>query len=64
MQNHAAVFRTGESLKEGVHRIAECYEGLEDLKVVKFYTRLISNLESALALIYHESYISFFFPGF
>lgn len=33
MQNHAAVFRTGESLKEGVQRIDDCFQGLKDLKV-------------------------------
>ncbi|KAG8178063.1 hypothetical protein JTE90_026016 [Oedothorax gibbosus] len=33
MQAHAAVFRTGESLKEGVKRIADCFNGQEDLKV-------------------------------
>ncbi|GBO27965.1 Succinate dehydrogenase [ubiquinone] flavoprotein subunit, mitochondrial, partial [Araneus ventricosus] len=33
MQTHAAVFRTGESLKEGVKLIADCFEGQEDLKV-------------------------------
>ena len=33
MQNHAAVFRTGDVLKEGCHKIDECYEGLSDLKV-------------------------------
>lgn len=36
MQNHAAVFRTGESLKEGVQRIGDCFQGLKDLKV-SFY---------------------------
>ncbi|CAL1281485.1 unnamed protein product [Larinioides sclopetarius] len=33
MQTHAAVFRTGESLKEGVKLIADCFDGQEDLKV-------------------------------
>ncbi|XP_055935462.1 succinate dehydrogenase [ubiquinone] flavoprotein subunit, mitochondrial-like [Argiope bruennichi] len=33
MQTHAAVFRTGESLKEGVKLIADCFEGQDDLKV-------------------------------
>ena len=33
MQNHAAVFRTGEVLKEGVTRVAAVYKELNDLKV-------------------------------
>jgi succinate dehydrogenase / fumarate reductase flavoprotein subunit len=33
MQNHAAVFRTGETLKEGVAKIAEVYRGFADVKV-------------------------------
>ncbi|GFU12068.1 succinate dehydrogenase flavoprotein subunit, mitochondrial [Nephila pilipes] len=33
MQTHAAVFRTGESLKEGVKLIADCFAGQEDIKV-------------------------------
>lgn len=41
MQAHAAVFRTGESLKEGVKRIADCFNGQEDLKVKKNYLNLL-----------------------
>lgn len=33
MQNHAAVFRTGESLKEGITKLNECFKQLDDLKV-------------------------------
>jgi succinate dehydrogenase / fumarate reductase flavoprotein subunit len=33
MQNHAAVFRTGETLEEGVAKIAEVYRGFADVKV-------------------------------
>ena len=33
MQNHAAVFRTGEVLQEGCNKMAEVYENMEDLKV-------------------------------
>lgn len=33
MQNHAAVFRTDESLKEGVSKIDQVYQGKHDLKV-------------------------------
>ena len=33
MQNHAAVFRTGETLKEGVDKIAECFKRFEDVRV-------------------------------
>ena len=33
MQNHAAVFRTGESLQEGVEKIREVHSGFADVKV-------------------------------
>jgi succinate dehydrogenase / fumarate reductase flavoprotein subunit len=33
MQNNAAVFRTGETLKEGVAKITEVYKSFEDVKV-------------------------------
>lgn len=33
MQNHAAVFRTGPVLKEGVEKVAKVYQGMKDLKV-------------------------------
>ena len=33
MQEDAAVFRTGESLQQGVNRLAEIYKGGEDIKV-------------------------------
>ncbi|CAL8144163.1 unnamed protein product [Orchesella dallaii] len=33
MQAHAAVFRTGPVLEEGVHKIADVYQGLKDLKL-------------------------------
>lgn len=33
MQNHAAVFRTGETLQEGCNKMTETYENMEDLKV-------------------------------
>ena len=33
MQNHAAVFRTGESLTEGVHKITAIYESFKDVGV-------------------------------
>lgn len=33
MQTHAAVFRTGDLLKEGCLKIDECFRGLSDLKV-------------------------------
>jgi succinate dehydrogenase (ubiquinone) flavoprotein subunit len=39
MQNHAAVFRTGTVLKEGVHKMDETYKELFDLKV-----RLLINI--------------------
>ena len=49
MQDHAAVFRTGESLKEGVEKIDKVYAGKEDLKVsdrsMIFNTDLVETLE-------------------
>jgi succinate dehydrogenase / fumarate reductase flavoprotein subunit len=33
MQNHCAVFRTGETLEEGVKLIGEVWDGLSDVKV-------------------------------
>lgn len=33
MQRHASVFRTGESLQEGVDKMRECYKELSDLSV-------------------------------
>eukprot|EP00803_Ostreobium_quekettii_P010649 evm.model.scf_637EXC.1 EVM.evm.TU.scf_637EXC.1 scf_637EXC:32068-41378(+) len=33
MQNHAAVFRTSESLKEGVQKIDQCVQSFKDVKV-------------------------------
>src|SRR3546814_2944717 len=33
MQNHAAVFRTGETLSEGVKKIREVHAGFADVKV-------------------------------
>lgn len=33
MQNHAAVFRTGESLQEGVEKIREVHAGFNDVRV-------------------------------
>jgi succinate dehydrogenase / fumarate reductase flavoprotein subunit len=33
MQNHAAVFRTGESLREGCRKISELYRAFSDIKV-------------------------------
>jgi succinate dehydrogenase / fumarate reductase flavoprotein subunit len=33
MQNHAAVFRTGESLQEGVEKLAECAASFSQVKV-------------------------------
>lgn len=38
MQNHASVFRDGPTLKEGCEKMAKIYEGMEDLKVKKFFT--------------------------
>ncbi len=49
MQNHAAVFRTGESLEEGVRLIDEVWEAMDDLKVTDrsmiWNTDLVETLE-------------------
>lgn len=49
MQNHAAVFRTTESLNEGSIKIAKCFEAKEDLGIndrsLIFNTDLIEALE-------------------
>lgn len=49
MQNHAAVFRTGESLAEGVKLLDKDFEGLSDLRVTDsslvFNTDLVETLE-------------------
>lgn len=49
MQDHAAVFRTGDSLKEGVKKIDKVYAGKTDLKVddksMIFNTDLVETLE-------------------
>jgi len=49
MQGHAAVFRTGEILDEGVGKLAETWKGLSDLKVsdrtMIWNTDLVETLE-------------------
>ena len=49
MQNHAAVFRTGEVLEEGVHKLAAVYESFGDVQVsdrsLIWNTDLIETLE-------------------
>lgn len=49
MQDHAAVFRTSESLIEGVKKIDECFAGKEDLGITDrsmvFNTDLVETLE-------------------
>jgi succinate dehydrogenase / fumarate reductase flavoprotein subunit len=49
MQNHAAVFRTGETLAEGVQLVDKCFAGRTDLKVsdrsMIFNTDLVETLE-------------------
>jgi succinate dehydrogenase (ubiquinone) flavoprotein subunit len=49
MQNHAAVFRTGDTLIEGVKKIDEAYQQLSDLKVsdrsLVWNTDLVETLE-------------------
>jgi succinate dehydrogenase / fumarate reductase, flavoprotein subunit len=49
MQNHAAVFRTGESLEEGVHKLSAVYESFAEVRVTDrslvWNTDLIETLE-------------------
>ena len=49
MQDHAAVFRTGETLDEGVVKIDKCFAGKEDLGIkdrsMIFNTDLVETLE-------------------
>ena len=49
MQDHAAVFRTGETLQEGCTKIDACFEGKTDLSVTDrsmiFNTDLVETLE-------------------
>jgi succinate dehydrogenase / fumarate reductase flavoprotein subunit len=49
MQNHAAVFRTGETLREGCEKLGGVFEAMPDLKVADrslvFNTDLIETLE-------------------
>ncbi|HOO82366.1 MAG TPA: succinate dehydrogenase flavoprotein subunit [Alphaproteobacteria bacterium] len=49
MQTHAPVFRTGETLNEGITKIDECFAGKADLKVTDrsliFNTDLVETLE-------------------
>lgn len=49
MQNHAAVFRTGETLDEGVKKIDQCFKGKGDIGIkdrsMIFNTDLVETLE-------------------
>jgi succinate dehydrogenase / fumarate reductase flavoprotein subunit len=49
MQDHAAVFRTGETLAEGVKKIDACFQGKDDLGIkdrsMIFNTDLVETLE-------------------
>jgi succinate dehydrogenase / fumarate reductase flavoprotein subunit len=49
MQNHAAVFRTGESLREGMHELADIHASFADVRVLDrslvWNTDLIETLE-------------------
>ena len=49
MQNHAAVFRSGDSLGEGVDKLAACYQGFADVSVADrsmiWNTDLVETLE-------------------
>jgi succinate dehydrogenase / fumarate reductase flavoprotein subunit len=55
MQNHAAVFRTGESLDEGVNLLRESYKTFADISVVDrsliWNTDLIETMELENLLI-------------
>ncbi|XP_013774494.1 succinate dehydrogenase [ubiquinone] flavoprotein subunit, mitochondrial-like [Limulus polyphemus] len=49
MQTHAAVFRTGESLKEGCRKMSDLYKAMEDIKLsdrgMVWNTDLVETLE-------------------
>ena len=49
MQNHAAVFRTGDSMQEGCEKISQVFDSLKDVKVgdrsMIFNTDLVETLE-------------------
>jgi succinate dehydrogenase / fumarate reductase flavoprotein subunit len=49
MQNHAAVFRTGESLRDGIGKLSRCAGSFEDVKVsdrgLVWNTDLVETLE-------------------
>jgi succinate dehydrogenase / fumarate reductase flavoprotein subunit len=49
MQNHAAVFRTGESLREGIDKLTRCAASFDDVKVsdrgLVWNTDLVETLE-------------------
>lgn len=50
MQNHAAVFRTGETLKEGVELIDKCFQGKADMAITDKSMVFNSDLAEALEL--------------
>ncbi len=50
MQNHAAVFRTGETLKEGVDLIDKCYAAKDDISVTDKSMIFNTDLAEALEL--------------
>ena len=49
MQNHAAVFRTGETLQEGCVKISQCHDAMKDIGIndrsMIFNTDLVETLE-------------------
>lgn len=49
MQKHASVFRTGESLREGVEKMRECYQQMSDIEIkdrsLIWNTDLVETLE-------------------
>lgn len=49
MQTNAAVFRTAETLQEGVKQMQELYKSLSDLKV--YYFELFFNQKSNLSSV-------------
>lgn len=50
MQNHAAVFREGETLKKGCKLLDEIFQGQKDLKVIFIFW-------SSTPIDHHRSFI-------
>lgn len=55
MQTHAAVFRTGDVLKEGVTKVASVYKELGDLKVNYHFSALHNSSKTDFVHYYSNS---------